>query len=442
MRPSAGARNVRALSGDFSASQGTVAALGLASGAAKGDSKTDPRIAAFERELERRRAEREDREDELAEKTNAKDVDVFELEEELEERRITEENLSKELEELRAKLDKQEELAQDELYVAEIEAQVSALRFENLAMQENYVEMKKSLDLAMEKSSQLDEVVERSQRMEEYLLEVEQERNSLHEQLEVANGQVQQLAARLVQNLPSEAQAEEKSKAANEERAALALAQQELAEVRQQLAQRDTELARQGEVLRGFREGAQRLQKPATSAVTVSEPRTSLRSTAEVVLNEDARYTVVPFDPSLADVFVQLVRSHFEQSGERIALSDKKVFRDVQGTLVAGGGNVLFLRNVQSGEIEACFGLVAGVGCFDVKYLGGVHDATEGTIRLQQLVLHASKWAHDLGADHLIALFPGSRADAENYWGTTCGFKFVGVGPAPSFAVRLAREIK
>ncbi len=59
---------------------------------------------------------------------------------------------------------------------------------------------------------------------------------------------------------------------------------------------------------------------------------------------------------------------------------------------------------------------------------------------LRQLVLHAAKFCKSNGADQMIALFSGARADADKKWGPF-GFKFVGVGPAPQFEVRLAMTL-
>jgi hypothetical protein len=86
----------------------------------------------------------------------------------------------------------------------------------------------------------------------------------------------------------------------------------------------------------------------------------------------------------------------------------------------------------------ACCGLLQGAGAFDLKFVAV--DPPDDVV-LGQLVLHAIAFCKSRGADQLIALFAGARADADKKWGPF-GFKFVGVGPAPTFEVRLARTIK
>ena len=514
LRAGAGGRNVREASGEMGGTRGhELAALGL-EGAPAAPQEVDPRIAAFERELvrereerrrrrrkrrrrkrtetrrrregakhsrhtklllvshlggrqARRRAEREEREDALreeearaAEAARGKEVrgeevrgeEVRGLREELARRREAEETLAAELETLRSQLAEETPPAADELYVAELEAQVKTLQFQVLSMGENYVLMKTALDAAQEKATELDDAEQRVSQLMEMCEQLSQERDGFEQQLGVAQAQAAALAARLGAEQASHQQQDQNSEELEALRA-------ENAALKQAVLQRDGELARQASVLKELREGAE--QRRGQTDVKAAKRASSRRSSVVPggaglnVLAEDDGFEVGPWEPgAVHDTFEKLARAHMEAGGERVALQDKKVFRDVQTTLLSNGGNVFILREKSSGSIVACCGVLPGVGTFDVKYLGfaPVEPAADGNdnddgvadvkaVRLGQLVWHASKWAKERGADQLVAYFPGTRADAEGFWGP-CGFKFVGVGPAPTFAVRLARDLR
>jgi hypothetical protein len=127
-----------------------------------------------------------------------------------------------------------------------------------------------------------------------------------------------------------------------------------------------------------------------------------------------------------------MITKNAELTKERLSLFDKKMLKDPKAHNVT----VLVLRRASGGSPVGCCGLVQGVGCFDIKFVAVENDAVLG-----QLVLHASGYCKANGGDQLIALFSGARADADKKWGPF-GFKFVGVGPAPSFEVRMAKQIK
>jgi hypothetical protein len=89
--------------------------------------------------------------------------------------------------------------------------------------------------------------------------------------------------------------------------------------------------------------------------------------------------------------------------------------------------------------------LEQGIGSFDLKYLGffaeGLEDEAKKEKITGQLVFHASEYALKNNADQLVALYAGTRAEAQTFWGRF-GFNFIGVGPGPDYAVRMALIIK
>lgn len=84
--------------------------------------------------------------------------------------------------------------------------------------------------------------------------------------------------------------------------------------------------------------------------------------------------------------------------------------------------------------------LIFGVASFDMKYIAfSTPDSWKGgdEALLGELVHHSSEYAKKRGADQVVALFTGARADAEKKW-SRYGFKFMGVGPAPEFCIRMS----
>ena len=149
----------------------------------------DPRIVAFETAL----AERREKEKQMTAALSAMKADDARKEalaRELEARKEKERELQQELEGLRRQLESRAE--EVDPYVAQLEAEISTLKFASLAQMEAFAEQKQLLCVAQEKADRLDATLERSERMELFLNEVQDERNSLAEQLEVAQ---QQLAA-------------------------------------------------------------------------------------------------------------------------------------------------------------------------------------------------------------------------------------------------------
>lgn len=447
---------------------GRLAALGLESGGVGVKVGNDPRIAAFERELARRREQREEQEElarELAlQQGTVGTPQMTALEEELAVRRASEAALAEELATLRSLLEQRQQEQSgvpdpgDDPYVAELEAQVAALRFECTAMTENYVEMKKLLDLTQDKAALLEETQERARRMEAFLEELQEERNGMAAQLEVANEQISHLANLVAK---SEATASDAKAIEAAQDAARAPLLQEIAQLKNQVAQRDGELARQGGVLKELRMAVEgRVAAASSSSLPAAAVPSAVAESRSVQVAEsrirvsgvqcqqvaplalDASFEVVPWRKDLSDVFVSMVKRAMEAAGERISLQDKKVFRDVDANLVQDGGHVLFLKGAgPESEILACVGLVAGVGTHDMKYVAFSNEALRDNVSLlAQLALHLSIWARQQGSDMLVALWSGSRSDAEAYWGRV-GFKFVGVGPAPNFAVRMALDL-
>jgi predicted RNase H-like nuclease (RuvC/YqgF family) len=129
--------------------------LGLAKTSAP-KTETDPRILAFEQELQKRKQE----EAKMVGKLNAAPQDEkAALEAQLEERKAQEQLLRAELEQLKSQV--QLESGSTDPYVAELEAEISRLKFAALAQQEAFEEQKEQLRIASEKAERLDEALDR-----------------------------------------------------------------------------------------------------------------------------------------------------------------------------------------------------------------------------------------------------------------------------------------
>jgi hypothetical protein len=414
MRPSAARKEQQ---------QEQLAHLGVDRGNAPRAAK-DPRIVAFETALAERRA-KEKQMNEALQAMKADDSRKEALTKELSERREKERELQQELESLRRQLESRSEPEVDP-YVAQLEAEISTLKFANLAQMEAFEEQKQLLVVAQEKAERLDATLERSERMEHFLNELQDERNSLAEQLEVAQQQLTGMAKLAGQAKPPDAGETEKL---------VAPFKKEIADLRLQLKARDDEIARQQEVMSQMRAAA---EKVATRTVAA----TSVSASSPPAVHKTGAVAAVELDPAFkclidgsVEVFAKLVTAQMERNKERVSMLDKKVLRDPAGSSV----RVLLVQRAADDRVVACAGLVQGAGAFDLKYVAFESEADSDRI-LGQLVLHASKFCVANGGDQLIALFSGARGDAEKKWGPH-GFRFVGVGPAPDFMVRLAKPV-
>ncbi len=409
--------------------QGGLAHLGIEAGKAPASS-VDPRIVAFETALAERRV-KEKQMTEALKGMQEGDGRKEALTRELAERKEKERQLQEELEALRKQLESKSE--EVDPYVAQLEAEISTLKFANLAQMETFAEQKQLLEVAQEKALLLDETLERSARMEAFLNEVQEERNSLAEQLDVAQQQLAAMTKLAGQAKPADgAQLEQHA----------APFKKEIADLRSQLKARDDEIARQQEVVSQMRVAAERSasSRPATASAAPSSPPPLAKS---VAASGSSSASGVELDSAFegivggnTEVFAKLVTAQMERNKERVSLLDKKAFKDPTASTVT----VLCLVRVVDKRVVACAGLIRGAGTFDLKYVAFESEDDSDRL-LGQIVLHASKYCVANGADQLIALFSGARNEAEKKWGPH-GFKFVGVGPAPDFMVRLAMQIK
>ena len=318
------------------------------------------------------------------------DPEVVKMKKELEEKKKKEQEFVDELEDLRTKLAEKEEKDADDPYIAQLEAEVSTLKFEKLAMSENFMEMKKEFDVYKEKAEKVQELEERAEQMESFINELQEERNELFEKLQrcvcrcvvvfcfcfyefylcSSEQQVLQLGQML-------GKVKDEDLVNNEKKL-----EDEIASLKQQIAQRDDELARQGEVMSGLIKSVE--QRTAVSPRNPSAPNTvSAAATATVVLEKEETKNVqktelkcLKWEQSLSEVFVSLNKGQMERNKERISMQDKKVFKDPMNQVIKGGGQILFLQN-NEGEVECCCALVIGVGCYDLKYIAFRDNAPE-----------------------------------------------------------------
>jgi uncharacterized protein (UPF0335 family) len=179
--------------------------------------QADPRIVAFEAELRKRKTE----EQKVAARLASSAITVDEkqtLQSQLDERKAQEQLLRAELEQLRKQVEEStgtEDPCMCEiklsfffdkknLDLAQLEAEISTLKFAALSHQESFEEQKQQLLIAQEKAEQLDAAVEKMERMESFLNEIQEERNAIHASLQVAEQQIKAMSKMVVTPKPSD----------------------------------------------------------------------------------------------------------------------------------------------------------------------------------------------------------------------------------------------
>lgn len=338
-------------------------------------------------------------------------------------------------------------------YVSQLESQLSDAKLNLLAAQENHEEVKKELTVALEKAERLDQVLERSEKMEAFLNELQEERNSLFEKLETAEGQVAALGQLLGQKSSSAGPSEE-------ELAARKVLQDEVENLKTQVARRDEELERQAATLQSLIKAAESRGthaseaggEAAAAAVPSSSdsagtsdaaptPGSGAPTGGTVAPEVLSRYEFCQWDAALLTAFVSMNTKRMEAAKERQSFNDKKVFKDPNLAVVTQGGQVLFLK-VGGAPVATCAVIKTG-GEMYIRYIAfadGTSAEQEAEL-LGVLVHHAYEFSKGNKAEQLVALFSGAMTDAEKKWGGH-GFRVAGVGPGPDYAVKLTRLIE